>query len=114
MPLGLINTPTTFKDLMNHIFKLFLDWFAVVFIDDILVNSQSDKESMKNILGKSCKFFRSESYSPNIKCVNFGSEKLSFSGRSFSKVGALADSKKMEAIRVWSLPTNITKVWNFV
>ncbi len=31
-------------DLMNRVFKLFLDRFDVVFIDDILVHCRSDEE----------------------------------------------------------------------
>jgi len=37
MPFRLINTPTVFIDLMNKVFKPYLDKFIVVFIDDILV-----------------------------------------------------------------------------
>jgi hypothetical protein len=44
MSFGLTNVPTHFMYLMNSIFMLELDKFAVVFIDDILIYSRSVKE----------------------------------------------------------------------
>ncbi|KAF3619425.1 hypothetical protein FXO38_32945 [Capsicum annuum] len=41
MSVGLTNAPTTFMDLMNRVFRQFLDLFVIVFIDDILVYSKS-------------------------------------------------------------------------
>ena len=39
MPFGLTNAPTMFMDLMNRVFRPYLDQYIVVSIDDILVYS---------------------------------------------------------------------------
>ena len=43
MSFGLTNAPAVFMDLMNRVFKPYIDTFVVVFIDDILVYSETEE-----------------------------------------------------------------------
>ncbi|KAL4324148.1 hypothetical protein GQ457_11G026740 [Hibiscus cannabinus] len=44
MPFGLTNAAAAFMDLINRVFHEYLDQFVVVFIDDILVYSQTEED----------------------------------------------------------------------
>ena len=44
MHFELTNAPAAFMDLMHRVFQPYLDQFFVVFVDDILIYSQSEEE----------------------------------------------------------------------
>ena len=44
MPFGLTNASVVFMDLMHRVFQPYLDQFVVVFVDEILLYSQLERE----------------------------------------------------------------------
>ncbi|XP_019185904.1 PREDICTED: uncharacterized protein LOC109180672 [Ipomoea nil] len=49
MPFKLTNAPAVFMDIMNRVFRPYLDDFVIVFIDNILVYSQDNVEHEKHL-----------------------------------------------------------------
>ena len=93
MSCGLTNAPTAFMDLMNKVFKPFLDWFVIVFIDDILVYSKSKGEHeyhLKTIL----QTLREHRFYAKFSKCEFWLDQVTFLGHVVSQEGIMVDPTK--------------------
>ena len=111
MPFGLRNAAQTFQRFMNEVVKD-LD-FTYVYIDDILVASQTESEHTKHLTQL---FRRLSEYGLNIKaskCV-FGALELDFLSHNISSNGIRPSQEKVQAISKFSPPTSVKQVQQFV
>ena len=106
---GLTNAPAAFMDLMNRVFRPFLDRFVIIFIDDILVYSKSEDEHTKHLrfVLQTLRDYRL--YAKFSKC-EFWLEQVTFLGHVVSKDGIQVDPKKIEAVADWPRPTTVTEI----
>lgn len=113
MPFGLTNAPAAFMDLMNRVFSLYLDRFVIVFIDDILVYSRSEKEHAKHLRIILRTLENSQLYAKFSKC-EFWLDKVGFLGHVVSAEGVSVDPQKVEAVSNWRRPTTVTEIRSFL
>ena len=113
MPFGLTNAPAAFMDLMNRVFKSYLDTFVIVFIDDILVYSWSEEEHAEHLRIVLQTLRDKKLYAKFSKC-EFWLEEVVFLGHVISAEGVYVDPKKIEAILSWKPPTSVHEVRRFL
>ncbi|RVW44493.1 Retrovirus-related Pol polyprotein from transposon 17.6 [Vitis vinifera] len=113
MPFGLTNTPATFCTLMNKIFHPYLDKFVVVYLDDIVIYSNTLKEHVEH-LRKVFKILRqNELYVKKEKC-SFAKEEVSFLGHRIRDGKLMMDNSKVKAIQEWDPPTKVPQLRSFL
>ncbi|CAA0816696.1 Uncharacterized mitochondrial protein AtMg00860, partial [Striga hermonthica] len=109
MPFRLSNAPAVFMDLMNRVFHPFLDQFVIVFIDDILVYSQSidqHKEHLRIVL----ETLRHEKLYAKFSKCEFWLDRVAFLGHIVTARGIEVNPSKIEAVSKWDTPRSAADV----
>nr|GEY68189.1 retrotransposon protein, putative, Ty3-gypsy subclass [Tanacetum cinerariifolium] len=113
MAFGLSNAPTLFMDLVNRVYKPYLDRFVIVFIDDILIYCKIRNENeghLKLILGL---LKKEELYAKFLKC-EFWPSKVQFLGHVIDSEGIHIDLAKIESIKDWASPKTPNEIRQFL
>jgi hypothetical protein len=97
---GLTNAPAYFIYLMNSVFMTELDKFVVVFIDDILIYSKSEKEHAKHLRIVLQRLRHHKLYAKFSKC-EFWLNSVKFLGHTISKDGISIDPSKVQEVMDW-------------
>ncbi|KAL5548506.1 hypothetical protein UlMin_003737 [Ulmus minor] len=113
MSFGLTNAPAAFMNLMNRVFKEYLDKLVIVFIDDILIYSKNQEEHMEHLRIVLRTLKEHQLYAKFSKC-EFWLDSVQFLGHVISKDGISVDPSKIEAVSKWSAPTYVSEIRSFL
>ncbi|XP_073268753.1 uncharacterized protein [Populus alba] len=110
---GLTNAPAAFMDMMNRVFRPFIDKFVIVFIDDILVYSRSEEEHEEH-LRLVLQTLRDHQLYGKFSKSEFWLESVGFLGHVVSKNGIEVDPQKVVAVKQWPRPVTVSEIRSFL
>ena len=113
MPFGLTNAPATFQAFIDSVLEEYLDQFVLVYIDDILVYSDTFEEHVKHVLKVLQKLQQAGLRLKISKCI-FHQKQVKFLGFIVSDKGIEMDPDKVKSILEWPTPTNKKEVQSFL
>ncbi|KAF8749468.1 hypothetical protein RHS01_09960 [Rhizoctonia solani] len=106
MQFGLSNTPAVFMCFMNNIFRDLLDISVVVYLDDILIFSNSREEHVQHVKEVLSCLLKHNLFCNPAKCYFFVTE-VTYIGLVITPDGISMEKDKVQAIMDWPEPRNL-------
>ncbi|KAG9221532.1 hypothetical protein CCMSSC00406_0009355 [Pleurotus cornucopiae] len=102
---GDCNGPATYQALMNHLFAPYIGVFMHVYLDDIIIFSNSLEDHVRHVKIV-LDILRREKLYLSVKKLFFLCEEMKILGRIIDKDGIRMDPHKVDSIAKWKTPTN--------
>lgn len=113
MPFGLTNAPAVFQHFMNDVFRDLLDYTVLIYLDDILIFSDSEEEHVNHVKQVLQRLVENDLYAKAEKC-EFHVKETEFLGFIISASGISMATNKVEAIMQWPEPTKVREIQQFL
>ena len=113
LPFGLCNAPATFQSAMNRMLAPFLNSFVTVYLDDILIFSKNAEDHARHLRLVLDVLRKNQLHVKLSKCEFWRSE-VKYLGHIVGSDGIRMDPKKVDAIRNWPVPKDMTELRSFV
>lgn len=113
MPFGLANAPADFQGAMMEILADFLDLFVIVYLDDILIFSESEVSHQDHVHQVLETLQRHEMRISPEKC-SFSVKEVKYLGYILRPGSVAADPEKTKAIRDWPTPATVKDIQSFL
>uniref|UniRef100_A0A8C1YSB8 Gypsy retrotransposon integrase-like protein 1 n=1 Tax=Cyprinus carpio TaxID=7962 RepID=A0A8C1YSB8_CYPCA len=113
MPFGLVNSPSVFQSFINEVFRDMLNISVIVYIDDILIYSNTLPEHVQHVRAVLQRLIKYQLYAKAEKC-EFHTTSTTFLGYIISPGGVAMDEKKVNAVLNWPEPTTLKELQRFL
>lgn len=113
LPFGLTGGPGTWQRYMNDVLFDFLGKFCSVYLDDILVYSDTEKEHKEQVKAVLTRL-QSVGLQVDIKKSEFMVQETKFLGVIVGVNGLRMDPEKIAAIVNWATPTSVKQILSFL
>lgn len=113
MPMGLTPAPHTWQKAINTIFMDMLGPNIHIYLDDLLI-SLDTMEKHKELLKKVFERLRQHNLQLKIEKTAFFRDKVEYLGHMISRSGIKPNNKKVECIKLYPKPTNVTEIQRFL
>lgn len=112
MPFGLCNAPSVFQRAINAALKLYVDVFVLIYIDDVILFSNSIDEGLEN-LNKVLDSLKQAGFSLNIKKCKFLKTEIEYLGRVICNSSVRPSPGKVQALIRSPVPGTVKQVRQF-
>ena len=113
LPMGLCNSPGVFMALMNDTFRAYLDQFVLVFLDDIIVYSDTLEDHERH-LRLALQRLREQRLCAKLSKSALCQTEVEFLGHYVGRDGLRVMEDKIDTVRDWPVPTTIRELRAFL
>ncbi len=113
MPFGLSNSTAVFQALVNDMLRDMVNRFVFIYLDDILVFSQNERDHVQHIRRVLQQLLEKKLFAKVVKC-QFHARSVSFLGFILSPEGIRMDPAKVKAVADWPTPDSSRAVQRFL
>jgi hypothetical protein len=109
MTFGFSNAPATFQRIMNEIFHIEENSFIIVYLDDILIFSETWEEHIRHIRWTLDKLRENSLFAKMKKC-EWRTQEVEYLGHIIKSGQVAMDPKKIQAVKEWPIPQTVKNV----
>lgn len=113
LPFGMMNAPSVFAMVMNHILRNLSTKYAMVYVDDILVFSKDFTQHLQHLSEIFHRLRQANLRLKPEKC-NFAMPKVTYLGHMISGNGVEMERAKLDKVINYPTPTNLKAVRSFL